>query len=106
MRRTPQLGNEYLLYLFIKDLNNVKMSLTWGQSAWVNSPSETQRSVFSSSALLSKNKDFINWLVGVTDGDGTFSFSYSNKKKKFGAFLFKYLKVLTICAYYIILNQI
>lgn len=89
MRRTPQLGNEYLLFLFIKDLNNVKMSLTWGQSAWVNSPSETQRSVFSSSALLSKNKDFINWLVGVTDGDGTFSFSYSNKKKKIWSFSFQ-----------------
>lgn len=65
------------------------MSLTWGQSAWVNSPSETQRSAFSSSTFLSKNKDFINWLVGVTDGDGTFSFSYSNKKKKIWNFSFQ-----------------
>lgn len=65
------------------------MLLTWGQSAWVNSPSETQRSAFSSSALLSKNKDFINWLVGVTDGDGSFSFSYSNKKKKIWSFSFQ-----------------
>lgn len=87
MRRTPQLGNEYLLF-FLKDLNSVKMSLTWGQSAWVNIPSETQRSAFSSS-FLSKNKDFINWLVGVTDGDGTFSFSYSNKKKKIWNFSFQ-----------------
>jgi hypothetical protein len=89
MRRTPQLGNEYLLSFFIKELNNVKMSLTRGQSAWANSPSETQRSAFSSSALLLRNKDFINWLVGVTDGDGTFSFSYSNKKKKIWNFSFQ-----------------
>jgi hypothetical protein len=65
------------------------MLLTRGQSAWANNPSETQRSAFSSSTLLSKNKDFINWLVGVTDGDGSFSFFYSNKRKKIWSFSFQ-----------------
>lgn len=89
MRKTPQLGNDYLFFFFVKKLNSVKMSLTRGQSAWAVCPSETQRSAFASSALLSKNKDFINWLVGVTDGDGTFSFSYSNKRKKIWNFSFQ-----------------
>ena len=49
MQETPQLGNEYLwLSFLLKDSSSVKMSLTWGQSAWVNiNPSETKRSTFS-----------------------------------------------------------
>jgi len=60
-------------------LNDVKMSLTRGQSAWVRSPSETKRSAFSSGSVLSNSTNFYNWLVGFTDGDGTFSF-VKNKK--------------------------
>jgi hypothetical protein len=58
----------------MKKNSSVKMSLTRGQSAWViKSPSETQRSAFSSGKL-SNSIDFNNWLTGFVDGDGTFYF--------------------------------
>ena len=54
----------------------VKMSSTWGQSAWnKNIPSETTRSAFYS--IFTKNSSynsFCAWLVGVVDGDGCFYF--------------------------------
>lgn len=59
----------------------VKMSMTRGQSAWVSSKlsdsSETTREVFFSRIVNKKNTniEFKQWLVGVTDGDGTFHFS-------------------------------
>lgn len=82
----------------------VKMSVTWGQSAWVSisviiklvyvlmtavGPSETQRET-SDSMVPSKSigniipsqqrNEFQQWLVGVVDGDGSFTFSKSNGK--------------------------
>lgn len=60
-------------------LNDVKMSLTRGQSAWVKSPSETKRSAFSSGNALSNSTSFYNWLVGFSDGDGTFYFAQTRK---------------------------
>lgn len=79
MRETPQPGNGYLFFLK-RNLNSVKTPWTRGQFAWALSSSETQRSAFSSvNNLILKDKDFINWLVGVIDGDGTFSFSRSKK---------------------------
>ena len=78
MRESPQLGNEYLFFSK-RNLNSVIMSLTRGQPAWAFSPSETQRSAFSSNNLLLKDQNFVNWLVGIVDGDGTFSF-YRSKK--------------------------
>ncbi len=88
-------------------LNNVKMSLTWGQFAWVLSntlkmfnrvfiiinslflitkksgveiknPSETKRNAIYGGTFNNSTK-FYEWLVGVTDGDGTFHFSKNNK---------------------------
>ena len=66
---------------------NVKMSSTWGQSAWfktykkyVFGPSETTRSAFYS--MLAKNSPmnvFSQWLVGGGGGDGTFYFGKTNK---------------------------
>nr|YP_025836.1 intronic ORF at intron 1 of cox1 [Moniliophthora perniciosa]AAQ74280.1 intronic ORF at intron 1 of cox1 [Moniliophthora perniciosa] len=59
----------------------VIMSMTLGQSAWVSNnlsdSSETTREVFSSRIVNKKNTniEFEQWLVGVTDGDGTFHFS-------------------------------
>lgn len=59
----------------------VIMSMTRGQSAWVSNnlsdSSETTREVFSSRIVNKKNTniEFEQWLVGVTDGDGTFHFS-------------------------------
>lgn len=70
--------NTYSLIIH-KSLNSVIMSLTRGQSAWVKSPSETQRSAFSSGCVLSDSANFSSWLVGVMDGDGTFYFTETNK---------------------------
>ena len=81
--------NTYSIYLY-----NVIMSSTWGQSAWVfnsftekkdfisnnkivENPSETTRSAFLSAVKNSKQN--LEWLVGVTDGDGTFHFSRTSK---------------------------
>ena len=54
------------------------MSMTWGQSAWINlksvGSSETKREV-SSNRSSKEYTDDLQWLVGVTDGDGTFHFS-------------------------------
>ena len=65
----------------------VKKSMTRGQSAWVSrklsDSSETTREVFTSRIFNKKNTniEFEEWLVGVTDGDGTFHFieDLSNK---------------------------
>nr|WBU10750.1 LAGLIDADG homing endonuclease [Malassezia caprae] len=60
---------------------NVKMSSTWGQSAWKYMfPSETTRSAFYS--IFTKNSSynsFYNWLVGVVDGHGCFYFGRTKK---------------------------
>jgi hypothetical protein len=59
--------------------SGVIMSTTRGQSACFScqlaESSETKRKVFSSRIVNKKNKNIIfeEWLVGVTDGDGTFS---------------------------------
>lgn len=110
--------------------NDVKMSSTWGKSAWVikvkenkaeavldkhsllvgiknqpecynllmknssfnkkelqlESPSETKRSAFYSGTL-KNSTNFYEWLVGFTDGDGTFHFSKT--KKGIWSFTFK-----------------
>jgi len=82
----------------------VKMSSTWGQSAWVililfiekwgmnikdesssiflmtNNPSETTRSAFNrGNTKYSATSEDYEWLVGVTDGDGTFYFASTPK---------------------------
>ena len=68
--------------------NDVKKSSTWGQSAWIttnsnNNPSETTRSASQTSQSYAfkdnTKKSFYQWLVGVTDGDGTFHFSKTKK---------------------------
>jgi hypothetical protein len=48
------------------------------QSTVNECPSETKRSAFNS-VNLPNSTTFYQWLVGVTDGDGTFHFS-KNKK--------------------------
>jgi hypothetical protein len=72
--------------------NDVKMSSTRGQFAWVptlneENPSETTRSAFNrgNNKYRATNEDY-SWLVGVTDGDGTF---YFNKTNKYWTFTFK-----------------
>jgi hypothetical protein len=87
--------------VFLKKANNirandVKKSSTRGQSAWItttlkSNPSETTRSASqtSQSYAIKDNtkKSYYQWLVGVTDGDGTFHFSKT--KKGIWSFTFK-----------------
>lgn len=88
-----------LMVLIILSFEVVIMSITWGQSAWVNliglteevifasaipvGSSETTRGTSNSSGTVNPNtKDwFEQWLVGVVDGDGTFHFSKSKDGK-------------------------
>jgi len=62
-------------------ISEVIMSMTRGQSAWFTTKnaksSETTREVFFSRVVNKKNTniEFEQWLVGVTDGDGSFHFS-------------------------------
>lgn len=71
---------------FFFNKNSVKMPSTRVQPAWVNSPSETQRSAFSTLKKLPKDLDFYQWTVGLVDGDGDFSF---NLQKNSWSFCFK-----------------
>lgn len=92
----------WILVYAILAKNTVKKSITWGQSAWAIvklgilifmmhilsfSSSETTRGAFYSTGSYQKNtKEFFEeWLVGVTDGDGTFHFS-KNKNNKWGLY--------------------
>jgi hypothetical protein len=74
------------------------MSITRGQSAWVTinnkvhqfsiqigNSSETTRETFQSKGTKYTQSEFHQWLVGVTDGDGTFHFS-CNKDGKWGLY--------------------
>ncbi len=88
-------------------LSAVKMSVTRGQSAWatlntwarlfysslmntqVSSSSETTRGTFHSLGSPENNtniSDFHQWLVGVTDGDGSFHFSQDKNTGKWGLY--------------------
>lgn len=72
MRRTPLLGENYSLS--IKNTSAVRMFSTWGQFAWeenkiLNTISSHQRL----NVEQPKNNWFEQWLVGFTDGDGSFS---------------------------------
>jgi hypothetical protein len=98
MQETPlsfSYGSNYLFYIFN---GVVKMLLTWGQFAWleftnhqrlnVEHPSSITTSFSISSKTnsinltkqtLTQNKElFYQWLVGFTDGDGTFSIAHQN----------------------------
>jgi hypothetical protein len=78
MLRTPLLGENYSLN--IKNTSAVKMFSTWGQSAWEDNKTLKEISslnIVSSHQRLNveqpKNDWFEQWLVGFTDGDGSFS---------------------------------
>ena len=94
MRKTTLIGSNYLFYIFNEV---VKMLLTWEQFAWVkfithqrlNVEHPLKFTLASSSATtnnitklaLKQNKNlFYQWLVGFTDGDGTFSIAIQNGK--------------------------
>ena len=73
------------------------MLLTWGQFAWlifsnhqrltvehpsnINTSNSKTNNINLTKQTLTKNKEiFYQWLVGFTDGDGTFSISHQNGK--------------------------
>jgi LAGLIDADG endonuclease len=100
MREYPLIGNMYLIILNIVYL--VITILTWGQLAWIKSPigdfvhqrlnveyynlittnlikninNKSLNSLFKSD----NKQEFYEWLVGFTDGDGTFSVNYQNNQ--------------------------
>lgn len=87
MQETPQIGSNYLFYIFIRV---VKILLTRGQFAWVKifthqrlnvkHPSKFINNYITTQSLNQNKELFYKWLVGFTDGDGTFSISCSNGK--------------------------
>ena len=100
MLETPLIGINYLFYILDRV---VKMLMTWGQLAWVNKITHQRLNVEHSSKFnvvgcandaqqgdiscnittqgLKQNKElFYQWLIGFTDGDGSFSIVYQNKK--------------------------
>ena len=86
--------SNYLFYI----LNRVvKMLLTWGQLAWlefsnhqrlnvehpsnITTASSKTNNINLTTQTLTQNKElFYQWLVGFTDGDGTFSIAHQNGK--------------------------
>lgn len=68
---------------------HVKKLMTRGQSAWLNTIRRVSFNVYFNHQRLNvehskqkrNNIDFNQWLVGVTDGDGTFHFSQSKEGK-------------------------
>lgn len=66
--------------LLVINIIAVKMGVTRGQPAWAkyyhkDSPSETTRETFSKDKIW-----FEQWLVGIVDGDGSFTFTSTNGK--------------------------
>ena len=92
MQETPQLGSNYSFSL----AQIVKMLLTRGQFAWINkilfivhqrlNVEQPNNLLWTSHKgthrnLLTQHKEiFYQWLVGFTDGDGTFSIVRQNEK--------------------------
>jgi len=81
--RCGNLLNSEMDTFLITTIKSVKMPLTRVQPAWVNNPSETQRSAFSTLQKLPRNLEFNQWFAGVVDGDGDFSFNYHNNSWHF-----------------------
>lgn len=72
-KKTLRSDNRYSIFFLI----DVKTLFTWRQFAWLNKSSETKRRTFSN--YLSNRINFDNWLVGFTDGDGSFYFAKTKR---------------------------
>jgi hypothetical protein len=82
MRETPQFGKNYssiINLLGFRGQSAVKMFLTRGQSAWdkFNYSSLSHQRL---NVMQPNNEEFKQWLVGMTDGDGSFSILRQNDK--------------------------
>ena len=59
----------------------VKTFISWRQYAWVNIRNISTHQRLNKEYLIKNNRDwFEQWLVGITDGEGTFEFYYQNNK--------------------------
>ena len=82
MRETPQFGKNYSSItnlLGFSGQSAVKMFLTRGQSAW-GKYNYSKLSHQRLNVMQPKNEEFKQWLVGMTDGDGSFSILRQNDK--------------------------
>jgi hypothetical protein len=82
MRETPQFGKNYSSNISLLQTGNklaVKMFSTRGQSAWgkLNYSTLSHQRL---NVMQLKNEEFLQWLVGMTDGDGSFSVLRQNDK--------------------------
>jgi hypothetical protein len=82
MRETPQLGENYSSNTNLLWASNelaVKMFSTRGQFAWgkLNYSTLSHQRL---NVMQPKNSKFLQWLVGMTDGDGSFSVLRQNDK--------------------------
>lgn len=73
----------YVIYYswYILNIPYVKMYIARRQYAWVNNKYYSTHQRLNEKYLNKNNKDwFEQWLVGMTDGDGTFHIAYQNGK--------------------------
>lgn len=85
MRGPLQLFYIFKIYVidyscFILNLAYVKMSIAWRQYAWVVNKYYSTHQRLNKEYLNNNKIWFEQWLVGMTDGDGTFHIAYQNNK--------------------------
>ena len=83
MRENPQMFNETQVISYsCLYMTYVKMPIARGQYAWVDNKFYFTHQRLNKEYLENKNNKiwFEQWLVGMTDGDGTFHIAYQNEK--------------------------
>jgi len=65
---------------YILNIAYVKMSIAWRQCAWVENKYYSTHQRLNKEYLKNNKIWFEQWLVGMTDGDGTFHIAYQNGK--------------------------
>ena len=65
---------------FIFNIAYVKMFIAWRQYAWVDNKYYSIHQRLNKEYLYNNKIWFVQWLVGITDGDGTFHIVYQNGK--------------------------
>jgi len=83
MRENPQVFNEIQVISYsCLSMTYVKMPIARGQYAWVDKRSYFTHQRLNKEYLENKNNKiwFKQWLVGMTDGDGTFHIAYQKGK--------------------------
>ena len=80
MRKYSHLYTE-IRYSWLNTKSYVRMLITWGQYAWVAKKNYVIHQRLNKEYLVKNTKKwFEQWLVGITDGEGTFGFYKQNDK--------------------------